>query len=237
MNSLVFIIIIGELNGIGSHLLPSTDYRLTSLASQYIPDGLWLPNANLGINSFGYRLPSVTECPRHTACMHVMSKLFNKNVGGFVKKIFFLLLFKALDPKPSPRRLEEFKNTETGRTSEVKGFQNEQKVVNALVEYSQLKELGLKIFQGVDVNYKKASALSAALKPIDVYKDKVNQMEIDIVAIGKSAIYLVETKSSIGQVLVSLIKSIEMLSNTNISLMKYISNLLFKFNILLSNSN
>jgi hypothetical protein len=105
--------------------------------------------------------------------------------------------------------LEVFEKTETGRTSDIKGFQNEQKVVNALVEYSQLKELGLKIFQGVDVNYKKASALSAALKPTDVYKDKVNQMEIDIVAIGKSAIYLVETKSSIGQVLVSLIKSFE----------------------------
>ncbi len=119
------------------------------------------------------------------------------------------MLFKALDPKPSPRRLEEFEKTETGRASEVKGFRNEQKVVNALVEYSQLKELGLKIFQGVDVNYKKANALSAALKPMDVYKDKVNQMEIDIVAIGKSAIYLVETKSSIGQVLVSLFKSIE----------------------------
>jgi hypothetical protein len=117
------------------------------------------------------------------------------------------LLFKALDPKSSPSRLEKFEKTETGRTSEVKGFQNEQKVVNALVEYSQLKKLGLKIFQGVDVNYKKANGLSAALKSENI--DNVKTMEIDIVAIGNSAIYLVETKSSIGQVLVSLFKSIE----------------------------
>ncbi len=117
------------------------------------------------------------------------------------------MLFKALDPKSSPSRLEKFEKTETGRTSEVKGFQNEQKVVNALVEYSQLKKLGLKIFQGVDVNYKKANGLSAALKSENI--DNVKTMEIDIVAIGNSAIYLVETKSSIGQVLVSLFKSIE----------------------------
>ncbi len=111
--------------------------------------------------------------------------------------------------KPKPSRLEEFKNTETGRTSEVKGFQNEQKVVNALVKYSQFKKLGLKIFPGVDVDFNKAKALSAALKPNDVYKSLVNNMEMDTVAIGKSAIYLFETKSSIGEVLVSSIKSIE----------------------------
>ncbi len=93
--------------------------------------------------------------------------------------------------------------------SEVKGFKNEQKVDNPLVRYSQDKNLGLKIFQGMDVNYKKAKALSAALKPNDVYKSQVNQMEIDIVVIGKSVIYLFETKSSIGEVLVSSIKSIE----------------------------
>ncbi len=119
---------------------------------------------------------------------------------------YLTILFTALDRNSSPSRLEKFKNTETGRTSEVKGFQNEQKVVNPLVKYSQLKNLGLKIFPGVKVDYKKANALSAALKSENI--KNVKTMEIDIVAIGKSAIYLFETKSSIGEVLVSLIKSI-----------------------------
>jgi hypothetical protein len=117
--------------------------------------------------------------------------------------IFCLQAFDRLSENKE-KRLEEFKEVETGRTDKVKSFKNEQKAVNPLVEYSQLKELGLKIFQGVEVNYKKAEALATALGS-DKIKD-VKNMEIDIVAIGKSAIYLVETKSSISQVIVSLIK-------------------------------
>ena len=105
-------------------------------------------------------------------------------------------MFTAFDPNSNENIFKEFEKLEFGRSGESKGFKNEQKVVSALVEYSQLKDLGLKIFPGIDVNYNKAKALSGALQPNDVYYSQVNQMEIDIVAIGKSAIYLFETKSS-----------------------------------------
>ena len=124
-------------------------------------------------------------------------------------KYFFLNILGSEATK------EKFKKTEKKeRNAQAVGFRNESKVINRLVEYSQRNSLGLKIFLGVEVRIQKTGPLSAAFSSsTDSFGSNEGQrcMEIDIVAIGKSAIYLVEIKSSIEKVFVSnfgLFKSI-----------------------------
>jgi hypothetical protein len=104
---------------------------------------------------------------------------------------------------------EKFLKTEKiERNAQVIGFRSELKVIDRLVEYSQSTKnsLGLKIFSGVELTIEKTGPLSAAFSSsTDSFGLKNGHcMEIDIVAIGKSAIYLVESKSSIEKVLVSI---------------------------------
>ncbi len=115
--------------------------------------------------------------------------------------------------------MKKFQKTETERTAQVTGFKNEAKVMAALVEFSQANNLGLKIFPGVEITNKKTGPLSAAFSsPDELGVGKSQSMEIDVVAIGKSAIYLLEIKSSIEAVLVGLFKSIEFAFRTKLQI-------------------
>ncbi len=99
-----------------------------------------------------------------------------------------------------------FKNIDNERATAVKAFNKETDVINPLVAYSDCNKLGLKIFPGVDITKAKLGLISLVVTGKFKFKQ---EKEIDAVVIGKSAIYLVETKSSCHGVFVSLIKSIE----------------------------
>ena len=98
--------------------------------------------------------------------------------------------------------MNAFRKKETERTNWGVGHKNESKVISELVQYSQREKLGLKIFPEVLITDEKMVTFSAAVKSSNEFGKE--QMEIDVVAIGKSAIFLVETKSSIYGVFVSL---------------------------------
>ena len=99
--------------------------------------------------------------------------------------------------------MAKFRETETKRAGQRVGHKNESKVISELVQYSQREKLGLKIFPGFEITPEKMVTLSAAVESSDEFGQMKN-MEIDVVAIGKSAVYLVEIKSSIKSVFVSI---------------------------------
>ena len=103
----------------------------------------------------------------------------------------------------SEKTVKQFRETETRRAGYVVGHKNESKVISELVQYSQREKLGLKIFPEVEITPEKMVTLLAAVESPEKFGEEKN-MEIDVVAIGKSAIYLVETKSSIRSMFVSI---------------------------------
>jgi hypothetical protein len=120
---------------------------------------------------------------------------------------FFFVGFTARET--DAEKVAAFENIEKERTKSIKAFIKETEVINPLVAYSQHNKLGLKIFPGINITKSNLRLLSYAITSgFDKCKFKEDK-EIDAVVIGKSAIYLIETKSSIHGVFVSLISLIE----------------------------